>query len=49
VNIGDLIKTTKLRGKAVTDTDRKVTSVFQAGGFEESHLEIVVGSSSGAR
>jgi len=49
VNIGDLIKTTKLRGKAVTDTDRKVTSVFQAGGFEESHLEIQLGSVAGAR
>jgi len=48
VRIGDLIKTTKLRGEVVTDTDRKVTAVFNAGSFSGSHLEIQAGSVSGA-
>ena len=47
VHIDDLIKVMKIRGEVVTDTDQKIASVFQAGSFSGSHLEIVVGGSSG--
>lgn len=43
VNIGDLIKTTKIKGEAISDIDREVVSVLRAGNFSGTHLEISVG------
>lgn len=41
ISVGDLIQITKIKGEIISDVDRKVISIFRAGNFRGSHLEIV--------